>query len=231
MKNTNLESSIKVLFTLFVMIEQDFESLEYYLLNIEKKSINEVKATSKEEKFVIDTTIIDALRFQIILRSCSFLDEWDRFLGNKNEKEYKDRLRLIKKTVKPARSAIKKWWKDLKKVRNEFIAHNFRDRAHNVTIDRLASYDFPDTPEELYFLICYISRMIEVLNKAFPINPDIFKDINNTKKEFSKRNHQNKYNELNETLIEVDSEISKRVIDIYRYDLSMMNRGNNDLNL
>ena len=42
-----------------------------------------------------------------------------------------------------------------------------------MTIGRLASYEFPDTPEELYFLICYISRMIEVLKKAYPIKTSL----------------------------------------------------------
>ncbi len=83
-----------------------------------------------------------------------------------------------------------------------------------MTIGRLASYEFPDTPEELYFLICYISRMIEVLKKAYPINPDIFEDIDNKIKEFSEKKPKNKFNELNETLIKVDKEISKRIIDI-----------------
>lgn len=56
--------------------------------------------------------------------------------------------------------------------------------------------------------------MIEVLKKAYPINPDIFEDIDNKIKEFSEKKPKNKFNELNETLIKVDKEISKRIIDI-----------------
>ena len=116
-ENTDLKSSINVLLVLFIMIEQNLEALIYYEDNIQEASIDRSVTSFAEKHEVIDFAITESLWFRIITLSCSFLDEWDRILAVKYEIEYRRKLLLIKKVLKPARRAIS-YWKDLKGMFN-----------------------------------------------------------------------------------------------------------------
>jgi hypothetical protein len=218
MNEISLYSSIKVLITLQVMMNQDFEALIYYLKNISNDVIrNTHNGISKKEDY-LDTTVIDALRFSIVLKACSFIDEWDSFLGVRNELEQKNRIELIKKSVSKARRALNQW-KDLRSFRNEIIAHNFRNKNNEITIDMMGEYNCPQTISELYFLIAIIERMNSVLSACY-------KDIVNgivsdfacilEKRQFYS-NHFD-FGDIQSKLLEIDEEISENVFTIIRYD-------------
>lgn len=223
--HTDLKSSIKVLLTLYVMLDQDYQALVYYTENLEEGSIGRSKANLPNKDFTIDGAIVDSLWFQIIIKSCSFLDEWDRILGVQNEPVNTEKLLLIKKVAAPARRAIK-FWKDLKKFRNEITAHNFRDKNNIVTIDRMGDYDSPQNIIELSFLICFINRMINILCKNFSEEmPDLLdQSYSNILKESKNKQErdtkaESNFEDLKNRLEHVDAQINKHIWSIPRYDI------------
>ena len=74
-----------------------------------------------------DSVVYSALASQIVLSSCSYLEEWE-LLGALSSEE--PRILVLRKIAKPAIDRINKW-KDLKLVRNSFIAHNHRIPKQN----------------------------------------------------------------------------------------------------
>lgn len=159
------EESIRILLSLYVTIKQNFEALAFY----EKYLLNDVLENSKIPNIKedsIDDTIIESLWFQIIIKSCSFMEEWDKFLAIKTDINHRDKLLLIKRIVSPVRKEINKW-KDLKKFRNEVIAHNFRNNDGKFSLDEIYSYNCPNTIEELYYLISFLEIMTKVLSMNF----------------------------------------------------------------
>lgn len=121
----------------------------------------------------IDFAVIESLWFQIILHSCSFLDEWDNILGVNTEKHYSKKILKVKRVTAPASKAIKKW-KDLKKFRNEVVAHSFRDKEGSVTIYTMSHYNCPQNEEELYYLVCFLNAMIMKLLDTFSDKINLF---------------------------------------------------------
>lgn len=208
-QNTDLKSSLKVLVTLYIMIKQDFDALLYYEDNISEDIIDRNVVLIAPKDITLDSTIVDSLRFSIVLKACSFLEEWDDFLGVRNEPNQIDNLRKIKKTVASARRAVN-YWKDLKTFRNEIIAHNFRSgKSKEVKIDMLQLYDCPQTIPELYFLMSFLNRMIEVLFIFFKekVN-EIVVEFNREKIKVNKTLDE-KIVELQTVLDEIDDDISK----------------------
>lgn len=217
-ENTSLESSIRILLSLCAMVGQDLEALVYYGKYVDEESLDRTKINLPPKDETLDYAVLDSIWFQIIIRSCAFLDEWDKFLGVLNEPEYSDRLMLIKKVVAPAKKAINKW-KELRKFRNEITAHNFRGKEKIVTIDQMGQYDCPQSETELYYLVSFIDRMTRVLVAAFPKEYELA--LESSKKMVKKKQKdisENRLKELKQSLIEVDDQISNRVFDIYRYD-------------
>lgn len=152
---------------LFVNMHQFFQALTYFtsFINGKELSVNDRVLPKREPEF--DSAIIDSLWYQIIIDACAFLDEWNTILGVKTEKEYKEKVLSVKKTAASATRAISRW-KDLKKFRNEVIAHNFRNKAGSFTIPNMADYNCPQTYIELKYLVSYYSRIINVLTENFP---------------------------------------------------------------
>lgn len=174
-KTVSLQSSIEVLFSLYLSIEQNFDALTYYSRFIEDKNLksSETKEKLPERDFTIDAAIIESLWFQIILHSCSFLEEWDKVLGIQNEKRYADEILEVKKIVSPAGRAVKKW-KDLKRFRNEVIAHSFRNKKGDISLYTMSHYNCPQNEQELYYLVCLLNRMTMVLADRFSKKMDVF---------------------------------------------------------
>lgn len=217
-EKTDLYSSIKVLLSLFIMLEQDFDALVYYQDHIEEASLDRSKINLPEKHETIDYAIIESLWFQIIIKSCSFLDEWDKFLGVQNEPDHIPRLRLIKKVVSPARKAIGSW-KDLKKFRNEITAHNFRDKEHTVTIENISEYDCPQTTADMFYLIGFLARMVSVLTHCFPEYLTKVKALAHAGHFGSGHQIDHKLEFLKDKLKDVDELISENTFEIARFDI------------
>jgi len=75
------EESVYTLFSLSILAVQAFESL------FNTEDILNADFDSKAPVFqeMVNDTIHEALVYQILLKSCSYLDEWDKIFGVKTE--------------------------------------------------------------------------------------------------------------------------------------------------
>lgn len=112
MKNelTKIQESIFVLCTLQALLDE-------YI-----KCLTQEKDNSKSVVFSIITS-------QIIITTCSYLDEWEGF-GKLIKTENEPRILILRKTVKPAIDRINQW-SDMSRFRNNIIAHNHRIKNNN----------------------------------------------------------------------------------------------------
>jgi len=156
----DLEISIFTLWSLFVLIDQHFKAIAKYRRLIEK----EYDFDEDEDGIYFDT-IREALYYQILLKTCSFIEEWDEVLGVKTEIEYKQIVAEIKKVVKPARKLLNTF-KDLRKFRNQAIAHNHRDEKGNNIYFSRKLFHTPQNLGDLALLIYGIEKMAKILAGA-----------------------------------------------------------------
>src|SRR5688572_5426697 len=75
-----------------------------------------------------DTIHYFTLYQNVLLDVNSFLDEYENYFLSTSEEEFRERILAAKKIAKPAVDQIKSW-KDLGNVRNEMIAHNWREKG------------------------------------------------------------------------------------------------------
>jgi len=153
----DLEISIFTLWSIFILIDQHFKALGKYRLLLE----SEYDYDEFEDGMYIDS-IREALYYQILLKTCSFIEEWDEIFGIKTEQEYKKTIIEIKKIVKPARKLLNTF-KDLKQFRNQAIAHNHRDEKGNNIYFSRKSFHTPQNLADLALLIYGIEKMVKVL--------------------------------------------------------------------
>lgn len=102
-----------------------------------------------------------------IMECCSFLEEYDKSFYQLVEEEYKDRILVIKKIVKPAVNRIRAW-KDMKKFRNDIVAHPWRHfRTNEFTYRKIFDYNSPRSYIELDILRRYLMTIVGVLEIEF----------------------------------------------------------------
>ena len=185
MKWSPLEESIGILMSLYSSLDQKIQSLIYYedYLTDDSTIFQKSNIPSKEQE-PIDTTIVDALRFQFLIEVCSFLDEWDNFTGVKTNSEFESKIKNIKQVVKSARKGIK-YFSDIKKFRNEVLAHNYRDSKKEFSLNKIAYYNIPNSISEMALVLYSLKRMLDILIANFP--------------EVYARTHQILLNEFRET--------------------------------
>ncbi len=220
-----LEKSLSILLSLYVMIEQNLEALFYYEDHLsENSSTRKSLAIPDKSAIMIDEAISESLWFQIILKSCSFLEEWDKILGILTETEYSTKIQLIKKVVKPSRKAINRW-SDLKNFRNEIIAHNFRNTKGEFKLYSIADYNCPQTDGELWYLVAFLNRMINVLTANLPLETvkiqNSFGEFYSSKALNTVDSGTNEGIDLKKILFEVDARISEEIFEIPRYEIML----------
>lgn len=107
MKNnlTKIQESILILCTLQALLDEYLKCLT-------------------KEKDKPDSVLFSIISSQIIITSCSYLDEWE-FLGKLIKVEKETRIITLRKITKPVINRINQW-KDMRQFRNNMIAHNHR---------------------------------------------------------------------------------------------------------
>lgn len=219
------QESIRILLSLYVTLLQNFQALIYYekYLSEESENLNKIDLPSRNED-CIDEAIYESLWFQIILKACSFLEEWDGFLAVKTNEEDQNKLLLIKKAVAPARKEINKW-KDLKKFRNEIIAHNLRNNQKQFSLDDLEKYDCPNTNYELYYLVAFLERMAMVVSKNYPNETHNIISLAENAVAHSKRSSEGKIpeKELKKAYNQMNKNIDNNIWSIVRFDIIKAN--------
>ena len=108
------------------------------------------------------------LSHYIMLEAISFLDEYNsNFTELKVEKEYHERLRIVKLVCRPIIRQINKW-KDLKRFRNNIIAHPWRENG-NLIVDMDENYIVPRSWIEIRFLKDLINYVHSIIVEEFSI--------------------------------------------------------------
>lgn len=151
----DLELSLFTLWSLFILIDQNFKAAIKY------KNILSKDYDLKNDDEVYLATIYEALQYQILLKGCSFLDEWDQVFGVKTEKQYDKKVRLIKSISKPARKFINSW-KGLRDFRNQAIAHNHRDEKGNNIYFQKKAFHTPSNLADFALFIYCIEKMSKI---------------------------------------------------------------------
>jgi hypothetical protein len=82
-----------------------------------------------KEKDNPESVIFSIISNQIIITSCSYMDEWEEF-GKLISEDQSQRILTLRKIVKPVISRINKW-SDMRQFRNSMIAHNHRIKKEN----------------------------------------------------------------------------------------------------
>lgn len=113
-----------------------------------------------------DMSVLNSLMDMIIIDSCSFLDEYEKYFGVKTEVAYKSRILEIKTVCKPIIKQIKKW-KDLRLVRNSFLAHNLRTIDHKLIFRGEINFNAPRGFYQVELLNHLIQLLYEVIKKEF----------------------------------------------------------------
>src|SRR5690606_13622460 len=99
------EESIFTLLSLFILTVQAFEALTEDE-NILSAEDNYSTGTFKE---ISNDTIREALIYQMLLKTCSFMDEWNKVFGVSTLKKDALKIREVKRVVKPATQNITSW--------------------------------------------------------------------------------------------------------------------------
>ncbi len=162
MKKLNkTEESIFTLLSIFVLIDQEYLAIED--MGSIFKSLNLDDTQLKQELKITYETIENTLFKEILLKLCSFLDEYNTVLGVKTEEKDKEKILIIKRILEPVSDRINKW-KDLKKYRNWEIAHNFRNKnRENVFLYNNGKYNIPNCLDELYLVNNFLKIMMDVI--------------------------------------------------------------------
>jgi hypothetical protein len=100
-------------------------------------SVDEYFTILKAEHQNKSSVVYAAVSGQVLLQACSFKEEWRTFLGLQEEKV---RIAKVRSKAQSFGKRINQWT-DLEKLRNTFIAHNFRDKSDNYSNRLLKPYD------------------------------------------------------------------------------------------
>ena len=196
-KFNKTEESIYTLLSLYVLINQNLEVL------FGKEDIMHSNFDPENYSFsdLINDTVHEALIYQILLKTCSYLDEWNKIFGVHTEPKDRDKILVLKKIAKPAHKCISSW-KHLRDFRNHYIAHNHRnENGENVFLNH-KEYDAPQSLREIYLLAQCLDKMsnlirfffIEDLTKIVKMMPR--KSTTKSRKVITKEEMTNKIKEI-----------------------------------
>lgn len=122
-----------------------------------------------------DMAVLTSLMDMVILDACSFLDEYHNHFGVTTEKEYKQKVLEIKRICEPLIGQINKW-KDLRLIRNSFVAHNLRTKDNIIVFRTKLEYNYPRGPYEIELLNNLIQLIALIIEKEFCSELDFARD-------------------------------------------------------
>jgi hypothetical protein len=140
------QDSIMILTTSALIIDQYFDIL-------------------KKERHDKSSVIYAAVSSQVLLQTCSFKTEWKRFQG---ETKVNEKVARVIAATLPFIKRINQWI-DLELFRNQFIAHNFRDKAdvNLFTKDFDLELNIPNQFPDYYLLNSCIQHTHAILSIEF----------------------------------------------------------------
>lgn len=158
MKFNKTEESVYTLLSLCTLSLQAFDSL-YGEEDIWDADFN---STNPKFQHLVNDTIHEALVYQILLKACSYLEEWDKVFGVRTDPKDEQQILKIKKIVKPAYKCIVSWTQ-LRDFRNQAVAHNHRDKnGKNIYLNN-SNWHSPQSNGEIYLLVFCIKTMTDIM--------------------------------------------------------------------
>ena len=126
------------------------------------------EAYNSEKSFRLgpDQAVVNCLMDMIIINSCSFIDEYDKHFGVTTEEIFEERILSIKKVCKPVFKQINRW-KDLRTIRNSFLAHNLRFKDRTMIFRKEMNHNAPRGIYEIEFLNNLIQVVFKVVTLEF----------------------------------------------------------------
>lgn len=157
------EESVFTLLSLYILISQAFQSLfgEEDILN---SDFGENRSTFSD---LITDTIHEALVYQILLKACAYMDEWNNVFGVRSDPNDFNKIKSIKRIAGSAVKCISNW-KHLRDFRNQAIAHNHRDKQGKNIYLTPREYNSPQSNGEIALLVFCLEKMTDVVNRYFP---------------------------------------------------------------
>lgn len=166
-----VESSIHILFQLATKIKWISETELVTFMN--RDYLLQIKYSDNFfNKINYPTSVSGICQDHLIIFCCSFLDEYEKVFTPSQFPNETDRILKLKKITLPAYKQIKKW-KDLKKIRNNIIAHNLRIKGKSILDhNEKVKYNIPTTNEEYTLLADLIFIIAENIHLVFPETTD-----------------------------------------------------------
>ena len=172
------------------------------------------KKIDEDEKIVLRFII----QSKVMLDTISLLDEMNNFLfkcENNIDEVIKEKIESFIYIIEPILTAIGKW-ENLRKFRNNVLAHNFRidsDNFKSVFLNNeLPNYVIPGSTKDLVTLFHYINQMTKIAAELF--NSE-YEEALNVMKNFERpdikimESTENETDKVNETIKEVNERIKK----------------------
>ena len=146
-----------------------------YHLSFYGNILKEIDYTRREsfivgfsENQIITTSF--SIQWNILIITQSLIDELNQFLFNytPDDISLKNRIKGFKKIIDPALNEIKKW-KDIKKIRNNILAHNGRDYYGESMIlsTEYENYNIPIFHNDFYVLFQLLKIITEKAEEIF----------------------------------------------------------------
>jgi hypothetical protein len=149
--------------SLFI-IRQNIDSIYYLVEVIRDNGFHQKKDEDYTDK---ELNLYVSLFYHIILNTVSVLDEYNENFYQLVEPEYKERVMTIRKILKPVLKRLN-GWTDLKRVRNELIAHPKRTMtSKDFSMKHLWSYKAPRYYFDLEILLKYLGTIDAIIATEF----------------------------------------------------------------
>ena len=202
MIDKDISYSIKTLADLSTRINYFLEISDLAVEN--EEYLNKVRHKGFFSKILYQKSISTLSLNFIIITACSFIDEYETQLNSKEFPKFSDEINKLKLINKPAIRRIKRW-KDLKKYRNNILAHNLRYKNKPIySYSEKIEYNFPHHNNEVELLSKLVLTISKNIGEVFP---DLIKGINYNKKLSDnmsvKINNIDEKEELNTILFEI----------------------------
>lgn len=122
-------------------------------------------------QFPFGKSIVGSLLNYSLLKSASFLEEFNTIFTPSNYPDYRDRIILFKKIVKPVTKRIDQW-KDIRNYRNQILAHNFNINNSSFFSEDYENilYNVPHTDAEIKLLS---ELLVIITNNLVFVFPEI----------------------------------------------------------
>jgi hypothetical protein len=161
-----MKSVFLILFNITTQIKWISETIQLSVFN--KDYLNQIQYQGFYSQIPFSRAIGAIAENQLIINSCSFIDEFEKELIPSRFPKYSERIIKFKKIIKPALSRIKKW-NGLRDARNHIVAHNLRIKGISVfESQKIIKYNVPSTDEEYILLADLIFLISENVKEVFP---------------------------------------------------------------